>query len=161
IDGHRAIRLFVPRGRTAGDAERADHPHAHHVPTLALGVEREPAQVRVLQGCDAQAPRIVPATASASSCGRPPRAEGSGTIAAMRLVACLAVVCACHGSDHVTTDAPAPGDDDAAIDAPANIDHWKQVFDEVDGTHLQQLVTDMAHERYDAAGRMQFRTYWT
>jgi hypothetical protein len=79
----------------------------------------------------------------------------------MRLAACLVVVCACHGSDHVTSDAPPVDTVDAAIDVPENIDHWKQIFDEVDAAHLQQLVTDMAHERFSATGRMQFRTYWT
>jgi acetylornithine deacetylase/succinyl-diaminopimelate desuccinylase-like protein len=77
----------------------------------------------------------------------------------MRLAACVVVLCACHGSADVTADA-APSVD-AAPDAPENIDHWKQIFDEVDAAHLQMLVTDMAHERYSATGRAQFRAYWT
>jgi len=82
----------------------------------------------------------------------------------MRLAALLALA-ACHGSggSHETPDATgdATAADARSIDAPDVSDHWKQIFDEVDAAHLQTLLTDMAHERYSAAGRAAFRTYWT
>ena len=61
----------------------------------------------------------------------------------------LALVAACHHAE------PAPEPDAVPTD------NWLAIFDAVDPGNLRQLVTDTAHERYDDAGRAQFRAYWT
>ncbi len=76
----------------------------------------------------------------------------------VRVLAIVGILVGCHGGTgtHATPpDAPP----DATPDAP--IDHWKQIFDEVDASHLISLVQDTAHERYSDAGRQQFLAYWT
>jgi hypothetical protein len=70
---------------------------------------------------------------------------------------CLAVVialalAACHHAHHADVADAAP---DAAVD------RWQAIYDEVDGAHIVQLVSDLAQERYSDAGRQRFRDYWT
>ncbi len=66
----------------------------------------------------------------------------------MRTLGIVVLAAACH---HAPAGEPP--------DAPA--DHWLDIFHDVDAARVQQLVTDLAHERYDDAGRQQFRDYWT
>ena len=77
------------------------------------------------------------------------------------------------GPDAQGIDAPVSVD--AAIDAPAGPDLWKGIYDEVDATHLGQLVRELSGdvpvtvngvtyaitERFSDAGRQRFRDYWT
>ena len=73
----------------------------------------------------------------------------------MRPLALVVLAAACH--HHAPAQETPP--DAAAPDAPT--DRWLGIYHEVDAARVQQLVTDLAHERYDDAGRQQFRDYWT
>ena len=84
----------------------------------------------------------------------------------------LSLLVACHGSSPATPAADAvPGQADAppapAIDAtpadapPVDPTVLAGIYNEVDATHLVQLLQDMGVERYDDTGRANFRAYWT
>jgi hypothetical protein len=91
----------------------------------------------------------------------------------IKLIA-IAILVGCQGIPEDTTgltDAAAVGDPTAA----AVTDHLKEIFDQVDGTHLTQLMRELSGvvpvtvngatitlgERFSTAGRKRFRDYWT
>lgn len=92
----------------------------------------------------------------------------------MRAVLVVLVVLAngCHSPEPAAPDAPP-----VAIDAPADAAHdrLKDIYEEVDGAHVIQLIKEMSGatqvmvagipitlgERYSDAGRKNFRDYWT
>jgi acetylornithine deacetylase/succinyl-diaminopimelate desuccinylase-like protein len=91
-------------------------------------------------------------------------------------VVAIALLIGCHGgSEHPGVSIDAGGD--AAADADAattTTDHLKEIFDEVDGDRITQLMRELSGEvpvmvngapitlgqRYDDAGRKKFRDYW-
>ncbi|HEX3760457.1 MAG TPA: M28 family peptidase [Kofleriaceae bacterium] len=87
-------------------------------------------------------------------------------------VVAIALLIGCHGSNSGTTGSDAGGGSDAA---PPAGDPLKQIFDEVDGAHLTQLMRELSGvvpvtvngasitlgERFDDVGRQNFRDYWT
>jgi hypothetical protein len=86
----------------------------------------------------------------------------------IQLVA-IALLIGCHsGSER-------PAGNDAADGDATTTDHLKEIFDEVDGTRLTQVLRELSGvvpvtvngasitlgERFDDAGRQRFRDYWT
>jgi Zn-dependent M28 family amino/carboxypeptidase len=69
----------------------------------------------------------------------------------------FAALIACHARPSARVDAPPPPD--APPDAAQ--DRWLEIYNDVDGAHLMQLLADMSSERYTDAGRQRFRDYWT
>ena len=86
----------------------------------------------------------------------------------------IAVLIGCQGDPEDPADLAeaAQSDEPAAI---AATDHLKEIFDQVDGTHLTQLMRELSGvvpvtvngatitlgERFDTSGRQKFRDYWT
>jgi hypothetical protein len=97
----------------------------------------------------------------------------------------IVLLIGCHNSNSQLPGSPpdAPGGSDAAVaidaapipDAAPAVDHLKQIFDEVDGARITQTLRELAGdvpvvvngatitlgERFDDAGRQNFRDYWT
>jgi hypothetical protein len=87
-------------------------------------------------------------------------------------IVAIVLLIGCHGDSERPGGVP---DAPVLADAPPTLDHFKQIFDEVDGDHITQVLRELAGEvpvtvndveitlgeRFDDIGRQKFRDYFT